>query len=193
VCLDEKPVTLPADLRPASPATPGRAARRDHEYERGGTANVFCAVEAKAGRHFSFPTPNRSGAEFAPVVGRLAEQCPAAETIPLGLDHLNIHCRKSLTDFYGAERGSRIGDRFTVHYTPRHGSWLHQAELEIGLFSRQCLGIRRIPDLQTLRRESRAWNRRTNRARTRIDWKFDRKAARRKFRYNKNFSKRSEH
>ena len=67
VCLDEKPVTLHADVRPASPATPGREARRDNEYERRGTANVFCAVEPKAGRHFTFPTPDRSGFEFAQV------------------------------------------------------------------------------------------------------------------------------
>jgi DDE superfamily endonuclease len=70
-----------------------------------------------------------------------------------------------------------------VHYTPTHGSWLNQAEIEIGLLSRQCLGRRRIPDLATLRRETRAWNRRMNRARVRINWKFDRRAARRKFAY----------
>jgi len=79
-----------------------------------------------------------------------------------------------------------------VHYTPLHGSWLNQAELEISLFARQCLGRRRIPDLKTLRREARAWNRRINRARTRINWRFDRRAARRKFGYAKHFSKRSE-
>jgi hypothetical protein len=79
------------------------------------------------------------------------------------MDHLNIHRRKSLTDFYGAEVGGEIWDRFTVHYTPTHGSWLNQAEIEIGIFSRQCLGVRRIPDLTILRRETRAWNRRMNR------------------------------
>jgi transposase len=192
VCLDEKPVTLHADVRPASPAAPGREARRDNEYERCGTANVFCAVEPKAGRHFTFPTPDRSAFEFAQVTFQLAMQYPQAETIHLVLDNLNIHRRKSLTDLYGKEFGGEIWDRFTIHYTPTHGSWLNQAEIEIGMFSRQCLGTRRIPDLTTLRRESRAWNRRMNRARTKINWKFDRKAARCKFGYKKkNVSKRS--
>jgi hypothetical protein len=134
LCLDEKPVTLHAEVRPASPAAPSREARYDNEYQRCGTANVFCAVEPKAGRHFTFPTPKRSGAEFAPVVCRLADQYSEATTIHLVMNNLNIHGRKSLTDFYGAETGSLIGDRFTVHYTPTHGSWLNQAEIEIGLF-----------------------------------------------------------
>ena len=192
VCLDEKPITLHADVRPASPAVPGREARRDNEYERRGTANVFCAVEPKAGRHFTFPTPDRSSFQFAQVIFHLAMQYPEAETIHLVMDNLNIHRRKSLTDLYGAEVGGEIWDRFTVHYTPTHGSWLNQAEIEIGIFSRQCLGTRRIPDLQTLRREARSWNRRMNRARTKINWKFDRIAARRKFGYKKHSFRRSE-
>jgi transposase len=192
VCLDEKPVTLHADVRLASPAVPGREARRDNEYQRCGTANVFCAVEPKAGRHFTFPTPDRSAFQFAQVVYHLAIQYPEAETIHIVMDNLNIHRRKSLTDCYGTQVGGEIWDRFTVHYTPTHGSWLNQAEIEIGMFSRQCLGSRRIPDLRTLRRESRAWNRRINRARTMINWKFDRKAARRKFGYKAKSCKRSQ-
>jgi len=192
VCLDEKPVTLHADLRPATPAVPGREARRDNEYERCGTANVFCAVEPKAGRHFTFPTPDRSAFEFAQVAFKLALQYSEAETIHLVMDNLNIHRRKSLTDLYGTELGGEIWDRFTVHYTPTHGSWLNQAEIEIGIFSKQCLGTRRIPDLKTLRREARSWNREINRARTKINWKFDRKAARRKFGYKRNSFKRSQ-
>jgi len=191
VCLDEKPITLHADVRAASPARPGREARRDNEYERRGTANVFCAVEPKAGRHFTFPTPNRSAFEFAQVLYRLAMQYPDADTIHLVMDNLNIHRRKSLTDLYGPQVGSEIWDRFTVHYTPTHGSWLNQAEIEIGIFARQCLGTRRLPDLQTLRRESRAWNRQVNRDRTKINWQFDRKAARHKFGYQKNSFMRS--
>ena len=99
------------------------------------------------------------------------------------MDNLNIHRRKSLTDLLGSEIGSEVWNRFTVHYTPTHGSWLNQAEIEIGLFSRQCLGRRRIPDLATLKRETRAWNRRTNRDCVKINWQFDRRAARRKFAY----------
>jgi hypothetical protein len=183
VCLDEKPITLHADVRPASPAAPGREARRDNEYERRGTANVFCAVEPKAGRHFTFPTPDRSGFEFARVAVNLALAYPEAKTVHLVMDNLNIHRQKALADVFGAEMAAQVWDRFTVHYTPTHGSWLNQAEIEIGLFSRQCLGKRRIPSLKILKVEARAWNRRTNRDRVKIDWKFDRRAARRKFGY----------
>ncbi len=183
VCLDEKPITLHADVRPASPAAPGREARRDNEYERCGTANVFCAVEPKAGRHFTFPTPDRSGFEFARVTVDLALAYPEAKTIHLVMDNLNIHRRKALADVFGAEMATQVWDRFTVHYTPTHGSWLNQAEIEIGLFSRQCLGKRRIPSLKILKAEARAWYRRMNRDRVKINWKFDRRAARRKFGY----------
>ena len=193
VCFVKLPVTLHADVRPAWPAAlGGREARRDNEYERRGTANVFCAVEPKAGRHFTFPTPDRSAFEFAQVAFRLALQYPEAETIHLVMDNLNIHHRKSLTDLLGEKVGGEVWDRFTVHYTPTHGSWLNQAEIEIGIFSRQCLGARRIPDLKTLRQETRAWNRRINRAHTKINWKFDRKAARRKFAYKRNSFTRSQ-
>src|SRR5438270_7940260 len=170
ICVDEKPITLHADLRPASPAVPGREARRDNQYERCGTANVFCAVEPRAGRHFTFATPDRSALEFAQVAAELALQYWDATTIHLVMDNLNIHCRKALTDLYGAEFGAEIWDRFTVHYTPKHGSWLNQAEIEIGMLARQCLGARRIPDLNTLRREVRGWNRRINCAGTKIHW-----------------------
>ena len=191
VCLDEKSVTLHADVRPTSPAVPGREARRDNEYERCGTANVFCAVEPKAGRHFTFPTPDRSGFEFARIAVSLALEYPAAKTIHLVADNLNIHRRKALSDVFGAEMATEVWSRFTVHYTPTHGSWLNQAEIEIGIFCRQCLGKRRIPNLKTLRQQARAWNRRMNRNHVTINWKFDRKAARRKFRYKKNSFKRS--
>src|SRR4029077_8324864 len=189
---DEKPITLHADVRPGSPAVPGREARQDNEYERLGTANVFCAVEPKAGRHFTFATPNRSAFEFAHVTCELALRYPDAKTIHLIIDNLNIHSQKSLTDAFGTEMGSQVWDRFTIHYTPTHGSWLNMAEIEIGLFARQCLGSRRIPDLKTLRRESRAWNRRMNREQIKINWKFDRRAARRKFGYKRKLFKRSE-
>ncbi len=192
VCLDEKPVTLHADVRPASAAVPGREARRDNEYERCGTANVFCAVEPKAGRHFTFATPDRSAFEFAKVALEVAVAYPEAKTVHLIMDNLNIHRRKSLIGLYGAEAATRIWDRFTPHYTPKHGSWLNQAEIEISLLARQCLGVRRLADLKLLRREVRAWNRRMNRNHVRINWTFDRKTARRKFGYETNSFTRSE-
>jgi hypothetical protein len=139
----------------------------------------------------TFATPDRSAPQFAKVAVELALQYPAARTIHLVVDNLNIHRRKSLTDLLGDEIGTEVWDRFTVHYTPTHGSWLNQAEIEIGMLARQCLGRRRIPDLSTLQRETRAWNGRVNRARVRINWKFNRRAARRKFHYKRNSSTRS--
>ena len=192
VCLDEKPVSLHADVRAPLPMAPGRIAKRDNEYERCGTANVFCAVEPKAGHHFTVPTPNRSAPEFAQVIDTVVGHYPLARTIHLVMDNLNIHCRKSLTDCFGKDRGESLWDRLTLHYTPKHGSWLNQAEIEISLFSRQCLGHRRISSLPLLRRESRAWNRRVNHDQVKINWQFTRKKARIKFKYKKNSFTRSE-
>src|SRR5690242_8110920 len=107
------------------------------------------------------------------------------------MDNLNIHCPKCLADLYGTEMAGEVWNRFTVHYTPTHGSWLNQAEIEIGIFTRQCLGKRRIADLKTLRREAKAWNRRMNRDRVKINWTFHSKAARQKFGYKKKSFKRS--
>lgn len=192
VCLDEKPVTLHAEVRPPQPARPGHLAKRDSEYERCGTANVFCAVEPKAGRHFTFATPVRSAFEFAKVIFQLALRYASAKTIHLVVDNLNIHSKKSVTDALGAEVGAEVWSRFTVHYTPCHGSWLNQAEIEIGLFARQCLGKRRIPSLKQLQLESSAWNRRMNRDKVTINWRFTRKSARQTFRYDKNSFTRSQ-
>lgn len=184
VCLDEKPVSLHAEVRPSIPAAPGRVAKRDNEYQRRGTANVFCAVEPRAGRHFTFPTPDRSAPEFARALERIIRSYPFARRIHLVLDNLNIHCRKTLTDYYGEQQGRYLWNRLRVHYTPKHGSWLNQAEIEVSLFAGQCLGKRRIPSLSFLRREARAWNRKVNRDRVRIDWRFTRKKARKKFGYD---------
>lgn len=186
VCLDEKPVSLHAEVRPTQAARPGQPAKRDSEYERCGTANVFCAVEPKVGRHFTFATPDRSAFEFAKVIFQLAMRYVGVKTIHLVVDNLNIHSQKSLTDALGDEVGADVWGRFTVHYTPRHGSWLNQAEIEIGLFARQCLGKRRFPTLQHLQPESNAWNRRMNRDKVTINWQFTRKKARQTFGYDKN-------
>jgi len=183
VCADEKPVTLHRDVRDPLPMKPGSVAKRDNEYERRGTANVFCAIEPQAGVHFTKVTPTRSSPEFADFIQSIAHRYPEAQTIHLVMDNLSSHTRKALVERFGAEVGGSLWDQFTVHYTPVHGSWLNQAELEIGLFSRQCLGKRRIGDIRFLRAEARAWNRRVNRKRVTINWKFDRKKARKKFKY----------
>lgn len=189
VCVDEKPVTLHEDVRDPIPMKPGSVAKRDNEYERCGTANAFCGVEPKAGRHFTKITPNRSSPEFADFLRGVAANYAEAATIHLVMDNLSSHTRKALVDRFGEEKGGALWDRFTVHYTPTHGSWLNQAEIEISLFSRQCLGKRRIGDLFRLRTEARAWNRRVNRKRVKIHWTFDRRKARKKFKYKTRRSK----
>src|SRR5712691_5079891 len=191
VCVDEKPVVLHADVRPPRPMRPGRVARRDSEYKRQGTANVFCGVQPKAGLHFTKATPNRSSPEFADYLVEIVASYPEADTIHLIMDKLSSHRRTALVNRFGENIGGLLWDRFTVHYTPKHGSWLNQAEIEISLFSRQCLGKRRIGDLATLIGQARAWNRRTNQDHVTIQWKFDRKAARRTFGYSKNLFMRS--
>ena len=192
VCIDEKPVVLHADLRPPRPLRPGRAFRRDSEYERRGIANTFCGVEPKAGRHFTKATADRSSPEFADYLLDIAQHYPGADTIHLVMDNLSSHSRKAVVERYGEKAGGWLWNRFTVHYTPTHGSWLNQAEIEISLFSRQCLGHRRIPSLGELRRETRAWNRKMNRDRVTIDWGFTRKKARLKFGYTRNQFMRSQ-
>ncbi|HEY5213097.1 MAG TPA: transposase [Acidobacteriaceae bacterium] len=125
------------------------------------------------------------------AVEAIVRRYPAAQTIHLVMDNLNIHCRKTLSDYFGLDYGSQIWNHLTVHYTPKHGSWLNQAEIEISLFSRQCLGQRGISNLGTLRREINAWNKRMNRDRVKINWQFTRQKARLKFGYKTNRSKRS--
>jgi len=191
VCLDEKPVPLHAEVRPPRPARPGHTAKRDNEYRRCGTANVFAVVEPKAGRHFTRATPDRSGGQFARTIQRLVAAYPGAQTIHAVMDNLSTHTEKSLTDHFGRRLGRALWRRLTVHFTPKHGSWLNQAEIELSLWSRGCLGRRRIADLPHLRRETGAWNARANRARTRIQWRFTRRDARKKFGYQKNVSNRS--
>jgi hypothetical protein len=182
-CVDEKPVTLHNEVRDPIPMKPGSVAKQDSEYERCGTANVFCAIEPKAGVHMTKVTPTRASPEFADFIESIANRYPEAQTIHLVMDNLSSHTRKALVDRFGEQGGGLLWDRFTVHYTPIHGSWLNQAELEIGLFAKQCLGKRRLGDIRILRAEAQAWNRRINRKRTTIDWTFDRKKARKKFEY----------
>jgi transposase len=183
VCVDEKPVVLHQEVRPVLAMKPGHVARRDGEYRRCGTANVFCGVEPKAGRHFSKVTASRSSPEFADYLLDVAARYPRADSIHLVMDNLSSHTRQAVVERFGEKAGGWLWNRFAVHYTPKHGSWLNQAEIAISMFSRQCLGQRRIGDRASLRRETRAWNRRMNRDRVTIQWKFTRKQARCKFGY----------
>ena len=192
VCLDERPIQLLDSSRPGRAAAPSKIAREDYEYVRCGTANVFCAVEALAGRHFTEATPNRKGPAFARMVQGVARKYPRAKTIHLVVDNLSTHSRKCLTDHLGEKRGGKLWGRFTVHYTPKHGSWLNQAEIEISLYSRGCLGSDRVSTLEELGRRTVAWNARMNTSRTRIHWGFTVRKARSKFRYKRSLFRRSE-
>ena len=193
VCLDEKPVVLHQDKRPSSAARPGQPAKRDYEYKRRGTANVFCAVEPLAGRHFTWPTPNRSGSQFAKAIERLVAAYPTARTIHLVMDNLNTHTLKSLVREFGEQTAKTLWKRLTLHNTPKHASWLNQAEIEISIFARQCLGSRRIGSLTELRTESRAWSKAVNRQRLKINWTFSRLDANNVFHRQLQLFKRSQH
>lgn len=183
VALDERPVQLLDSARPGAPMAPGRIARQDYEYVRKGTANVFCIVAPKVGAHLTHATRNRKAPRFANAMKRIAGAFPKAKTIHVVMDNLNTHCQKSLTDAYGDFEGRRLWRRFTVHYTPKHGSWLNPAEIEVGLWSRECLGRVRVATFEELRRRTSAWNASANRTRRRINWQFTTADARRVFRY----------
>ncbi|RKH15842.1 hypothetical protein D7X74_17345 [Corallococcus sp. CA047B] len=118
-----------------------------------------------------------------PKPSRISPRYPEANTIHLVLDNLSTHSRHALEVRYGVRAGRRLWRRFTLHYTPVHGSWLNQAEVEISLLSRQCLGTRRIPTLDKLRCETQAWQKWANRHRIRIRWRFTVPKARAKFHY----------
>ena len=188
VCLDEKPVQCLADSRQTIRVKNG-SIRRDYEYVRNGTANVFCVVEPKAGRHLTRATKNRKHPAFARLMQRIAAFYPAAKTIHVVMDNLSTHTEASLKRALGNKEGARLWSRFTPHYTPTHGSWLNQAEIAISIFSRQCLGKRRVSSLRDLKRETTAWFHRSDRNRLRIDWRFTVKKAREKFHYRRNKGK----
>ena len=183
IALDERPVQLLDSVRDGLPLAPGRPARRDYEYVRCGTAKLFGIVEPKRGRHDTHASKNRTMPQFARALKRIAANYPAARSIHLLMDNLNTHRQQSLTQTFGPQVGHRLWKRFTVHYTPTHGSWLNPAELEASLWSRQCLARQRIATLSELRRRTSAWNRWANRTKLKIDWRFSTADARRVFRY----------
>ena len=184
VCLDEKPIVLHKNVTSTSRLTrPGRPRLKDYEYVRKGTANAFCAIEPQRGRHMIKITKNRKAEAFAKVMRDIGRAYPAARKIHLVLDNLSTHTRKSLVGHLGPKRGANLWNRFEIHYTPKHGSWLNQAETEISMFSRECLGKDRIATRATLARRAAAWERRVNDERRKIIWRFTRDKARIKFKY----------
>jgi len=180
VCLDEKSKQLLKDARRPLPIKPGMPLRLDYEYVRGGTCNLFVAVEPKGGRRIVQITDHRAKTDFVAFVQYLLEQVYAtARRIHLVLDNLNTHFRKCFEEVLGVGVANKLLRRVVFHYTPKHASWLNMAEIEIGILDRQCLD-RRLPDHATLAHEVDAWQRRRNDERRRIAWTFSRQDADRK-------------
>src|SRR5450631_2575908 len=145
---------------------------RDYEYVRRGTANIFCIVAPKTGRHLTHATTNRKARRFAAAMKRISDAYLEAKRIHIILDNLNTHRLKSLIDAYGQAEGRRLWRRFVIHYTPKHGSWLNPAEIEVSLWSRECMGRDRIATLCELKQRTRVWNRTADRTRRKINWRF---------------------
>ena len=188
ICLDEKSVQCLADKRKTIRVKNG-SVRRDYEYVRHGTANVFCVVEPLVGRHITKVTKRRKNVDFARMLRDVDRAYSNATAIHLVVDNLSTHTRKALVDAFGEQQADTLWSRFTVHYTPTHASWLNQAEVEIGVFSSQCLGKRRISSFEELKREAAAWRRAANRAKLKIRWTFTVADARRKFGYTRRAGK----
>jgi hypothetical protein len=178
VCLDEKPVVLHADVRAGLPLAPGQVECRDYEYERRGTANLFVMVESLSGwRHVSV-TERRTKRDYAEVLRYLVEErYPDAECISVVQDNLNTHTAGALYEAFPPQQARRILARLEFHYTPKHGSWLNQAEIEISIFERGCLS-RPVGDAATLERRVRALEAERNARQATIDWQFTNKRAR---------------
>jgi hypothetical protein len=178
VCLDEKPVVLHAETRPVQGVAPGRPERRDYEYVRQGTANLFVLVEPLAGWRHITVTARRTKADYAAQLRYLADDVyPEAEYIRLVQDNLNTHALAALYAVFSPSEARRLASRFEVHYTPKHGSWLNMAEIEISVVQRGCLA-RPVGDLATLRQRVDALEGERNAARCTIHWQFTSQQAR---------------
>jgi hypothetical protein len=184
VCIDEKPVALFSDATPRLPPRgPGEVMIKDYEYVRAGSANVFCAVEPKVGRYINKVTDCRDGLEFSIFMTELAGHYPAATKIVLVMDNLSTHSCQILQQHMGEDLARKISDRFEIHYTPVHASWLNQAEIAIGMYSRQCLGDGRVGDIGNLKKKTAAWNKSANQRGQIIQWRFTKTKARKSMGY----------
>jgi transposase len=178
VCLDETSKQLVADTREPLPVAPGQPERVDYEYERKGTANLFMVFEPLAGQRQVKVTERRTAVDFAHLIQELVdEHYPHAEKIVLVMDNLNTHKPASLYEAFVPTEARRLIERLEIHYTPKHGSWLNMAEIELSVLAAQCLD-RRIPDSRTLTQEVTAWERHRNAATCRVNWRFTTREAR---------------
>jgi transposase len=172
VCMDETSKQLLRDTREPLPMEPGRAERRDYEYERGGVVNLFLFCEPLRGGRWVDVTERRTKTDWAYQIKELVDiHYPEAERIVLVMDNLNTHTPASLYETFDPVEAKRLADKLEIHYTPKHGSWLNMAEIELSVLSRQCLD-RRVPDFGTLEAEVAAWQERRDAAGGKISWRF---------------------
>lgn len=178
VNFDETTKQLTREIRRTLPPAPGQAQRFDYEYKRNGTRNLFIFCEPQAGWRHIEVTGHRTKNDFAHQMKWLVD-CgyPEAELIRVVMDNLNTHTKASLYETFEPAEARRILKKLEFHYTPKHGSWLNQAEIELSVLMRQCLD-RPIPDEETLKRELKAYEDRRNQARATIDWQFTSRDAR---------------
>jgi hypothetical protein len=172
ICIDEKPVQLVSETRVPVPPRPGAPARFDHEYKREGVANLFMLFQPLLGWRYVRPTERRRAVDFAEILRWLAEELyPEAERLVLVTDNLNTHTTACLYEAFAPARARRIAERLEWHYTPKHGSWLNMAEIELAALSKQCLD-RRIGSMARLRREVAAWEEERNERMVGVEWRF---------------------
>jgi transposase len=181
ICFDELPYQLVAEARVPLPPKSGQPARYDYEYERKGTTNLFAFFEPKGGFRRVEVSERRTSKDFALAMKQLVDELyPRAETIRLVLDNLNTHTPAALYGTFEPVEARRIARKLEFHYTPKHGSWLNQVEIELSVLHKQCLGGRRIPDEEMLGREVGAWERERNERGATVEWRFTASDARKK-------------
>jgi len=171
VCMDETPRQLIRETRVPVAAKPGRPARHDHEYRRCGTCNVFMATEPLAGRRMTQVTERRTKTDWARFIADIAARHPDAERITLVMDNLNTHRPGALYEAFPPAKAKALWDRFEFVFTPKHGSWLNVAEVELSVMIRQCLN-RRIDSIGVLRDEVAAWQAQRDRLQAKVNWRF---------------------
>ena len=180
VCMDEKPYQLLDDVRQPLPVRPGNNQKTDSEYKRNGTCRIFAFVEPLGGRHHVSVHEHRTAIDWAMEIKYLSDEMfPDAKKIILVMDNLNTHKAASLYKAFPPSEARRIIKRLEIHYTPKHGSWLDMAEIELNVMTRQCLS-RRIATLDKLKCELSAWETEGNRDTAKIQWHFQTVDAREK-------------
>jgi len=178
VCMDESPKQLIKETRLPIDRKPGYDAREDFEYERCGVANIFMVNEPLTGKRFVTVTERKTKKDWAMLIKEIADvHYPAAQKIRLVSDNLNTHKPAALYETFSPQEAKRIWDRFEFIHTPKHGSWLNMAEIELNVLMRQCLN-RRIGDLKTMKREAKAWQIDRNNKEATIKWQFTNETAR---------------